>query len=105
VIEVPLKAHSKISKPRVGQSASVENRTRDLRNTKKCHSIRQNENQNQRSGVWSSKSVIKCQQVPATVSSKLSTCVRKEKKRKEKKKSLHPWKCSGTARLHCRFHT
>jgi hypothetical protein len=82
VIEVPMKEHSKISKPRVGQQASVENRTRDIRNTKKCHPMGRNDPSEREPDpeIWSLKleecelsasisdSVNNCHQVSAIVS-------------------------------------
>jgi len=69
VIEVPMKGHSKIIKPRVGQPASVEKRTRDIRNTKKCHPIGRDDPSERESEqeIWSLK-FEQCHKVSASIS-------------------------------------
>jgi hypothetical protein len=103
MIEVPMKGQSKISKPRVGQPASVENRTRDIPNTKKCHQIDHDDPSERESEpeIWSLKPE-QCHQVSASYHRK---CPQKCQNMSGKIKSLHPWKCSGTAGLHCHVFT
>jgi len=64
-----MKQHSKISKPRVGQPASVENRTRDILNTKKCHPIGRDDPSERESEpeIWSLK-LEQFHQVTASIS-------------------------------------